>query len=92
MARCTRTWSLDVHHKRRDEGNGLDNAEVLCSKYHEATSTYGNPGPTPPPFSGVLLCACLSNYKLRREEFGVMRHIVGLSVSRIVKDDMTVRR
>jgi len=51
MARCTRTWGLDVHHKKRDGGNGLDNAEVLCSKCHEATSTFGTPGPTPPPFS-----------------------------------------
>jgi 5-methylcytosine-specific restriction endonuclease McrA len=51
MARCTRTWNLDVHHKARNAGNGLDNAEVLCPTCHEATSTYGTPGPTTPPFS-----------------------------------------
>lgn len=51
MARCTKTRSLDVHHKRRDGGNGLDNAEVLCPPCHEATPSYGTPGPTPPPFS-----------------------------------------
>jgi hypothetical protein len=27
------------------------NAEVLYPPCHEATSTYGTPGPTPPPFS-----------------------------------------
>ena len=30
MSQCTRTNNLEVHHKRRDGGNGLDNAEVLC--------------------------------------------------------------
>ena len=51
MARCTRTRNLDVHHKRRDGDSGLDNAEVLCPPCHEATTTYGTPGPTPLPFS-----------------------------------------
>jgi len=51
MARCTRKDGLEVHHKRRDGGNGLDNAEVLCDPCHEATRTYGTPGKTPPPFS-----------------------------------------
>jgi len=31
MARCTRKRGLEVHHKRRDGGNDLNNAEVLCS-------------------------------------------------------------
>jgi 5-methylcytosine-specific restriction endonuclease McrA len=52
MARCTRTYGLEVHHRRRDGGNGLDNAEVLCQKCHKATTTYGDPsGNSPPPFS-----------------------------------------
>ncbi len=51
MARCTRTTGLEVHHRRRDGGNGLDNAEVLCGPCHEATSTFGQPGTSPPPFS-----------------------------------------
>ena len=51
MARCTRTRGLEVHHKRRDGGNGKDNAEVLCPKCHEATSTYGTGAGSPPPFS-----------------------------------------
>ena len=51
MARCTRTKGLEVHHKRRDGGNGLDNAEVLCLPCHTATSTFGSPGKSPPPFS-----------------------------------------
>lgn len=50
MTRCTRTTNLEVHHIRRDGGNGLDNAEVLCPKCHQATSTYGTPGESPPPF------------------------------------------
>ena len=41
MARCTRTRGLEVHHTRRDGGDGLDNAKVLCTPCHEATSTYG---------------------------------------------------
>jgi len=59
MARCTRTRGLDVHHKRRDGGNGLDNAEVLCPPCHEATSTYGIPGRTPPPFDDQTRQAAL---------------------------------
>lgn len=51
MARCTKTWGLEVHHQRRDGGNGLENAEVLCGPCHQATSTYGEPGRSPPPFS-----------------------------------------
>ena len=50
MARCTKNYGLEVHHKRRDGGNGLENAEVLCQKCHEATSTYAEPGKSPPPF------------------------------------------
>jgi 5-methylcytosine-specific restriction endonuclease McrA len=51
MARCNRTWGLEVHHKRRDGGNGIDNAEVLCKECHAATSTYGITGKSPEPFS-----------------------------------------
>lgn len=50
MARCTRTRSLEVHHKRRDGGNDLGNAIVLCQSCHAKTSTYGAPGKTPPAF------------------------------------------
>ena len=50
MARCVRTRGLEVHHKRRDGGNGLDNAEVLCQPCHEATATYGVGGKTSPDF------------------------------------------
>ncbi len=51
MARCTRTTGLQVHHKNRAGGNDLGNAEVLCTKCHEATSTYGAPGASPPEFT-----------------------------------------
>mgnify|MGYP003804941827 FL=1 len=51
MARFTRTRNLEVHHIRRGGGNGLDNAEVLCSDCHAKTSTYGTSGKSPDPFS-----------------------------------------
>ena len=51
MARCTRTRNIEVHHKRRDGGNDLSNAEVLCEPCHAATSTYGVPGKTPLAFT-----------------------------------------
>ena len=50
MARCNRTRELEVHHRRRDAGNDAANAEVLCQKCHEATSTYGQSGANPPDF------------------------------------------
>jgi len=51
MARCKKTIGLEVHHKRRDGGNDLDNAEVLCQYCHGNTSTYGRDGQSPPAFS-----------------------------------------
>ena len=52
MTRCTRTWDLEVHHKRVDGGNDLDNAMVLCQKCHKNTSSYGDPNhKSPPPFT-----------------------------------------
>jgi hypothetical protein len=50
MARCTVIRNLEVHHNRRDGGNDLGNAKVLCQKCHKATSTYGAPGTSPPGF------------------------------------------
>jgi len=51
MSRCNSTENLEVHHKRRDGGNDIGNAEVLCQKCHEQTSTYGTKGKSPPEFS-----------------------------------------
>lgn len=51
MARCSVTRGLEIHHKRRDGGNGLSNAEVLCQSCHKETDTYGAPGKSPEPFS-----------------------------------------
>ena len=51
MARCTRKYVLEVHHKNRNGGNDLGNAEVLCEPCHEATSSYGTLGTSPPAFS-----------------------------------------
>lgn len=59
MSRCPHTRSLEVHHKRRDGGNFILNAEVLCPQCHVATSTYGEPGPSPPPFDDVTKLAAL---------------------------------
>jgi len=49
--RCSRRKNLEVHHRRRDGGDGFDNAEVLCQECHEATGSYGSPGESPPAFS-----------------------------------------
>ena len=51
MARCQRTEQLLVHHKRRDGGNDLDNAVVLCQACCENAPNCGAPGASSPPFS-----------------------------------------
>ena len=49
--KCPRTIDLQVHHKRRDAGNDIRNAVVLCRRCHSETSTYGVPGKSPEPFT-----------------------------------------
>ncbi|MBC8428236.1 MAG: hypothetical protein H8D94_02060 [Candidatus Pelagibacter sp.] len=49
--RFTRKSILEVHHKRRNGGNSIDNAEVLCQNCHENTSTYGVRGQSPQAFT-----------------------------------------
>lgn len=61
MSRCTKTANLEVHHIRRDGGNGLNNAMVLCQTCHVATSTYGVPGTTPPAFPQSVKDQALRN-------------------------------
>ena len=73
MARCTKKTGLEVHHKRRDGGNGLDNAEVLCQKCHEATSTYAAPGKSPPPFDQATKDGAL---KQRATSVNVLERVV----------------
>ena len=51
MSRCERRRGLEVHHIRRDGGNDLSNAQVLCQQCHEKTSSYGVQGKEPKPFS-----------------------------------------
>lgn len=51
MARCKRTDGLEVHHKRRSQGNRLSNAIVLCRPCYEKAPSYGLPGPSPEPFT-----------------------------------------
>jgi 5-methylcytosine-specific restriction endonuclease McrA len=48
--RCTSTRNLEIHHIRRDGGNKIDNAQVLCQPCHANTHTYGKPGYSPQPF------------------------------------------
>jgi 5-methylcytosine-specific restriction endonuclease McrA len=61
MGRCKATKNLEVHHKRRDGGNGINNAMVLCEDCHINTSTYGTPGNSPPPFSADVKVQALKN-------------------------------
>jgi len=51
MSRCNSRDELNVHHKRRDGGNGIENARVLCHNCHVNTSTFGREGKKPPEFS-----------------------------------------
>jgi len=53
MPRCNNRTELEVHHIRRDGGNGIDNAQVLCQQCHENTSSYGAHGDSPEPFSDI---------------------------------------
>ena len=61
MARCIRTVNLEVHHIRRDGGNGINNAKVLCQECHTATATYAEPGKSPEPFSENIKKLALKN-------------------------------
>jgi hypothetical protein len=60
MSRCTTTRKLEVHHKRIDGGNGIDNAMVLCEACHINTSSYGTHGHNPPEFTVATKQAALS--------------------------------
>ncbi len=51
MARCEQTEQLQVHHKRRDGGNELDNAVVLCQACLATMSSDDEAGVSSPPFS-----------------------------------------
>jgi 5-methylcytosine-specific restriction endonuclease McrA len=61
MNRCKSTTGLSVHHIRRDGGNEISNAKVLCGPCHENTSTFGTPGESPPPFSKATREQALKN-------------------------------
>ena len=67
MARCYNVLGLKVHHKRRDGGNGFDNAEVLCRECHEATASYGTSEPSPPEFSQAVKDGALVNSGIQCE-------------------------
>jgi 5-methylcytosine-specific restriction endonuclease McrA len=59
MSRCTTTTNLEVHHKRRDGEDDLENAQVLCQSCHENTTSYGTHGASPPDFSQQTIEAAL---------------------------------
>jgi hypothetical protein len=59
MGRCTATTNLEIHHKQRNGGNGIENAQVLCQSCHENTPSYGTPGQSPPEFSSQTKEAAL---------------------------------
>lgn len=50
MKRCNKNNGLEVRHKRKDGGNDLSNAEVLCESCRAYTLIYDTPGPSPAPF------------------------------------------
>ena len=54
MSRCIATENLEIHHKRRNGGNDINNAQVLCQSCHENTTTYGKQGESPPDFSSKI--------------------------------------
>jgi hypothetical protein len=54
MERCLRTADLEVHYIRRDRGQGLDNATVLCRHCYELMDSSPPAGPEPPPFSDEI--------------------------------------
>ena|GEM_PF-619940 len=41
VAGCRRTWGLEVHHIKRDGGNGFSNARVICEQCDAQTGSYG---------------------------------------------------
>ncbi|NOH00210.1 MAG: HNH endonuclease [Ignavibacteriae bacterium] len=54
MTRCTRKSNLEIHHIRRDGGNDINNAQVLCQNCHSETGTYGTSGKTPLVFTPMI--------------------------------------
>jgi len=85
MNRRNSTKDLAVHHKRRDGGNDIGNAEVLCQKCHENTSTYGTPGKSPPEFSASTKEEALKRAGNRCECEKNECHTNNETTSRIIK-------
>jgi len=68
MSRCNRTRDLEVHHKRIDGGNGLDNAMVLCHQCHVNTCSYGDSNhKSPEPFTATTKILALARAGYRCE-------------------------
>jgi len=51
MIRCIKTTNLEVHYKRTDGGNDIDNAVVLCPHCYATITGNGAHGNTPVSFS-----------------------------------------
>jgi hypothetical protein len=61
MGRCTRTRNLQVHHIRRDLGNDISNAQVLCEQCRAAACSYGAAGGRTPQFDQGIQDRALRN-------------------------------
>jgi len=65
MKKCNARRNLEVHHRSRNGGNKLNNAQVLCRGCHSQTNSYGKAGESPKPFSDTTkkLAVLMANYQ-----------------------------
>ena len=59
MVRCTRTMDLEVYHKDRRAGNGIENAKVFCPECNERRTVYGLARAMPLPFDDGTKAAAI---------------------------------
>jgi len=85
MDKCGSTEKLHVHHKRRDGGNDIGKAEVLCQKCHKNTSTYGVHGKRSLEFSETTKKEALKRAGNRCECERTECHTDNETTSRIIK-------
>jgi hypothetical protein len=89
MSRCINTEKLEVHHKRRDGGNGIENAQVLCHSCHENTGTYGMEGESPPEFSCKTKKEALARAGNRCECVKEGCHMIGDEDIKTITEELT---
>lgn len=61
ITRCDATNRLEVRHKRKDRGNGIENAIVLCSDCYANKNALDAPGNSAPPFTDLTKAFALRN-------------------------------